>query len=102
MEGVTVIIPSSVKKIGEFSFYGVKIDELIFEEGVTEILPYAFYNTGLSGQLQLPDSLVEIGMMAFASNDLEQVDLNSNTIFNEGGGIISFGTVDSKTQINKR
>ncbi len=67
-EGYTLKLPSTLEKIGEFAFYGLKFsDDLIIPENVTEILPFAFSDTGFTGNLEILGNLSRIDCYAFSN-----------------------------------
>ena len=65
---VTGVIPSYVKKIGDYAYYNRNLTEIVIPEGVEEIGERAFYNTSLT-RVVLPDTLKKIGSYAFAMSD---------------------------------
>lgn len=86
----TTRIPSSIKKIGDYSFISVKtLTELVIPEGVSSIGSQAFAYTPLT-MISLPKTLEEIGSYAFyGCNDLLTIYsynsqppvLNGNEVF---------------------
>jgi len=80
-----LIIPTSVITIGKYAFGGDsgeanQIGKLTFEEGsqLKTIGEFAFSKNHISGSLNLPDSLTDIGNGAFSSNMIEEVQLPSS------------------------
>ena len=64
----SVIVPNSVKSIGNNSFKGIlRLSSVSIPEGVTEIGAYAFCNCKNLTSIILPDSLVSIKGMAFSN-----------------------------------
>lgn len=60
------IIPSSVSKIGEFSFSGCsKLNEITIPNSITQISNYAFYACTNLSKIDIPNSVTEIGHGAF-------------------------------------
>lgn len=96
----TVTIPNSVTTIGGNCFEGSKVKKVIFgsgadipsyccyncsqlteivlPEGITKINYNAFYRTGLSGLLYLPDSVESVNSDAFAYTNIEVVRFGAN------------------------
>ncbi len=64
-----VIIPATVKTIGERAFYGCSLESLIFEEGsqIQSVGNRAFEGAAFAS-LNLPEGLQSIGNYAFAAN----------------------------------
>lgn len=59
------VIPSSVKKIGDYAFYYSYINSVTMPEGLTHIGNYAFYVCQLTGSVTIPSSVFSIGTGAF-------------------------------------
>ena len=57
-------IPSQVRIIGESAFFGTNISKVILHEGLTQIMDYAFKQTGVQ-DITLPASLKYIGKQNF-------------------------------------
>lgn len=69
------LVISGTGELNSAGSWGVNINSLIVEEGVTTIGDYAFYKSNLT-RVILPDSLTSIGMMAFCScNKLNSIYL---------------------------
>ena len=60
-------ISDGITEIAQGAFNGSKITGLDLGEGVQKIGQSAFYNTSLTGDLIIPDSVTEIGYIAFSS-----------------------------------
>lgn len=60
-------ISDGITEIAQGAFNGSKITGLDLGEGVQKIGQSAFYNTSLTGDLIIPDSVTEIGYIAFFS-----------------------------------
>ena len=60
-----LILPSSIKMIGEGAFQRSDVESVVIPEGVTEIGPDAFYLCDSLEQIVLPSTLVKIGSCAF-------------------------------------
>ena len=68
--GVTkVIIPDTVKKIGDYAFYVSKnLKEVVLSENLESIGDYAFSICPNLETITLPTSLISIGKMCFSNN----------------------------------
>jgi hypothetical protein len=60
-----VVIPSSVRTIGQRAFYNCPLTQVTLNEGLTTIGESAFCRTNLTGTLKLPASLTSIGHKAY-------------------------------------
>lgn len=72
-ENITkVILPNTIKRIGEGAFDWCKnLKEINLTEGIEYICDYAFRNTGLV-EIKLPETLKSIGYMAFSYTSYEE------------------------------
>lgn len=70
----TVTLPSTLQKIGEYTFAGTKLTSVTLPAELTTIGEYAFYGTNLTS-VTLPDELTTIGTYAFADTNLTSVTL---------------------------
>lgn len=64
----TYTCPSTLKKIGDYAFYGQGdsgITGIVFNDGLEEIGSYAFYECYAISNLSFPDTLKKIGDYAF-------------------------------------
>ena len=68
----SVYITGDVKTVPNAAFQGAHNKELILDDGIEVIEPYAFMST-LIGELTLPDSLTEIGSYAFYTTAIKTV-----------------------------
>ncbi|MBQ9117346.1 MAG: leucine-rich repeat protein, partial [Clostridia bacterium] len=78
------VIPSSVRYIGDNSFYGTALSSIDIPDGVTWIGEMAFYGTPLVS-VKIPDSVKVIGSCAF-------FECASLTSINMGKGVESIGS----------
>lgn len=62
---LTVSGTGDMTHIPEFTQYASDIKSVVMEEGVTSIGNFAFQRASLTGELDLPDSLITIGSYAF-------------------------------------
>ena len=76
-----ITVPGSVKKVGDFAFYGWEnLKKVTIEDGVEEIGAYAFAESGLVyefDQLIIPDSVKILGEYAFSGTDLDELVLGN-------------------------
>jgi hypothetical protein len=84
----TLVIPSTVKKIGNNAFSYIEVNELIVSYGVEEIGDFAFENVYFNELRSLPKSLKKIGENVFNYN-FYNYDDNDGFIYahNEDGSI---------------
>lgn len=73
-----VLLPSGIKRIGNYAFQMNKVEKINFPEGLEEIGEGAFNFCNLTDVI-LPDSVVKIGKNVFSSNEnLTKVVLSKN------------------------
>ena len=94
----TLTISDGITEIAQSAFNGSKITGLDLGEGVQKIGQSAFYNTSLTGDLIIPDSVTEIGYIAFFSceglNGKLVLSKNLTTLGNQAFASCNFsGTV---------
>lgn len=76
-----VFLPKTLKVIGEEAFAKCsRLEAVHFSEGIDSIAPRAFYESALSGELNMPSQLRVIARQAFAYTKLTKVLVNSNII----------------------
>lgn len=63
----TVILPSAVTTIGTHAFAYTDIEKCVLPENLTILESYAFYKSLLSGTLNLPPNLKEVGNRCFTN-----------------------------------
>lgn len=74
-----VVIPSTVKTIGEYAFGNIeRLKEVVFGEGPETIEPFAFAHCPKLEKISLPDSLVNFSLLAFEQTAIEEIVLGSN------------------------
>lgn len=76
----SIQLPKTIQKIGMMAFMGstdaiINLEDL---ENLTYIGAYAFIDTGLSGNLKLPESVTDIGAGAFSMTDITSLHLGKN------------------------
>lgn len=77
-----IVIPSSIKTIGDYAFYMVdRITKVEFSEGLTSIGNFSFASTGITN-VQFPSSLEALGTSAFSGSKLENLSINCANIGN--------------------
>ena len=76
----SIQLPKSITKIGMMAFMGSTdaIINLADLENLTYIGAYAFVDTGLSGDLVLPESVTDIGAGAFSMTKITSLHLGKN------------------------
>lgn len=76
----SIQLPKSITKIGMMAFMGSTdaIINLADLENLTYIGAYAFVDTGLSGDLVLPESVTDIGAGAFSMTKIISLHLGKN------------------------
>jgi len=92
----TLVVPKTLTLVDEGAFaFMPNFTTLDFEEGIEKINDYGFaYNTALTGQIQLPDSLLYIGAGAFAGcTNIEWIGISKNTRF------VGTGAFDEVTNV---
>ncbi len=75
----TYTCPSTLKKIGDYAFYGQGdsgITGIVFNDGLEEIGSYAFYECYAISNLSFPDTLKKIGDYAFERFTSTTVSVN--------------------------
>ena len=78
---VEYIIGKSVKRIGDYAFYGCPFTSVTISNSVTSIGKYAFYGCSRFTSITIPKMVTFIGDAAFSTCwNLTNVTLNSNTI----------------------
>ena len=92
-----IVIPGSVKTIGDYSFDGHDITEVVFEEGVEVIGEDAFAANEIS-KVTFPNSVSTIDFAAFYGNKLSEVTIPSGVNFM--GTAAFFGNPNLKTVYN--
>jgi len=85
----SIIIPDSVEIIGERSFSGCRsLREVIFGNSVKIIKGFAFKDCKALRRLNLPESLEEIGEMAFSYTGLKEIILPKSLLKIKGNPIV--------------
>lgn len=79
-KAASIQLPKTIQKIGMMAFMGSTdaIINLADLENLTYIGAYAFIDTGLSGNLKLPESVTDIGAGAFSMTDITSLHLGKN------------------------
>ena len=73
-------IPSSVKTIESYAFYGSRATKIVFGKNLKKIMPYAFYDTAFTA-FEFPASVAEISEYAFVGNEaLISVTVDKNNL----------------------
>ncbi|WP_195916141.1 leucine-rich repeat domain-containing protein, partial [Streptococcus salivarius] len=90
-----VVLPSTLRKIGDGAFRGTQLTRLTLPEGVTEIGYEAFSYSSLN-EVVLPSTLTKIGSYAFRGTQLKNVTLPTSIT---DMGIEAFGGIDSLNSV---
>ena len=80
----TLYIPNNIKTIGQSSFYGSTIRNIIFtDDSKLEIIGKNAFEASAIDSINLPDSLIRIEERAFTKSLLKEINisLNSNLVF---------------------
>lgn len=94
-----LVIPDSVRIIGNGAFSGTGITSLKLGANVQTIGVAAFSETNLSGELKLPDGLKEIGEAAFSEcKQITEVTI-PDTVTEIGYGAFSYNSATQKIAI---
>ncbi len=75
-----ITLPMSIRKIGMMAFFAATDTEINLAdlENLTYIGAYAFVDTGLTGDLVLPESVTDIGAGAFTMTKITSLHLGKN------------------------
>jgi len=90
-----VVLPSTLRKIGDGAFRGTQLTRLTLPEGVTEIGYEAFSYSSLN-EVVLPSTLTKIGAYAFRGTQLKNVTLPTSIT---DIGTEAFGGIDSLNSV---
>ena len=73
----TVVLPASITKIGQDSFYGSGITSITLPANLTTIEPQAFYKcSSLNGTISVPVGVVSIPSYTFAATSISSIEFN--------------------------
>jgi len=78
-----IIIPASIKNIGEKAFYENDVKSVKFEEGsiLESIGDYAFFSCGSLEYINLPESVIDLGLTSFANcSSLKSINIPLKTV----------------------
>ena len=93
--GITsVVIPSTVKSIGESAFENNQLTEVTIPSSVTSIGSYAFHSNKLTS-ITLLDGVVSIGENAFSGNKLTKLTIPSSVTSIERGAFYKVSSSNS-------
>lgn len=68
----SIVLPKNLKEIGKYGFAETKIKNVVFNEKLEKIGESAFYSTKLA-EVILPDSLMQIGQNAFNNSEIQKL-----------------------------
>ena len=74
----TLVLPSSLREIGEYAFTGSRIRCVVLNEGLGTVGKYAFSQMDSLRSISIPSTVVEIDSFTFAHSALESVFLGDN------------------------
>ncbi len=75
----TYTVPEEIDFIADYCFFMSGIEEINFNETVTEILPYTFASCRNLKEINIPDSIISLGEGAFSNcANLEKVTLGDS------------------------
>ena len=80
-----LVIPNSVKTIGNCSFSLNKIKTLVLGDNIESIGMQAFAKNNITGNLDLPDKITNLGDSTFAQNFITSLTLNEGLTTIESG-----------------
>lgn len=89
----SVIIPDSVKKIGDYAFHDNLISSLVLSNGLTSIGTYAFNSNQLTSVV-IPNSVTSLGSTSFSRNLLTSVNIPSG-LTDIGASAFSYNKITS-------
>ena len=69
------VIPDGVRIIGEGSFNGIQVTDVIIPQSVVEIEDCAFFSCAMKGRLLVPGSVKRIGKQAFSVSKIDELVL---------------------------
>lgn len=73
----TVVLPASITKIGQDSFYGSGITSITLPANLTTVEPQAFYKcSSLNGTISVPVGVVSIPSYTFAATGISSIEFN--------------------------
>ena len=77
--GLDIVIPNTVRVVGNYAFAAITADSIVIGEGVESIGYYAFeWSEMLSDKdVVIPDSVVSIGGYAFGSTNFEHIHIGA-------------------------
>lgn len=79
--GCELVLPKSLKKIGENAFRYSHITSLTFNgNSLTEISNFAFYQTDIEGDLAIPASVKRIGTNAFEKTHISKLTFSGDNL----------------------
>ena len=90
-----IVIPDTVKTIGDFAFNGCSnLESVTLGSSVETIGESAFINCDSLKSVNFPDSITEIGELAFGGNALVEIEIPSG-ITKLAAGVFSSGDLES-------
>lgn len=75
----SIILPASLKSIGDNAFYGSLLEEITLNDGLTAVGYQAFMNTNVKIFI-IPESVETVGALAFSSLGLTHIYCYADTI----------------------
>ncbi len=94
LNGVDLVIPGSVKTIGEYAFYNCNLNSLILQEGIQSIDDEAFGIRRVPLSIVIPKSVTYIGENAFCGHVLWVYKGTAGENYCKANGITNYHVID--------
>ena len=84
-----IIIENGITNIGQAAFYGTQVENIKIPNSVTSIGTYAFFETMKLKNIGLPDNLEKIGHAAFYGSSIISLDIPDSVILIDSAALAS-------------